>query len=178
MEVWTDIKGYEGYYQISNLGNVKSLPRVVMSAGRPIKRVGKLLKQYRGTDGYVFVRLCKLGKAKYWRSHRLVAIHFIENPNDYPAVNHLDADVTNNQASNLEWCTIKQNNKHTYTLGRNNNPSGAAHWKAKLTDIKANAIKHLLKTDMPMTEIAAAVDTTYQTVKAIKQGRAWVNKQP
>jgi len=173
MEVWKDIEGYKGYYQISNMGQVRSVSRMVMSGGVARKRVGKLLKQYCGTDGYMYVRLCKLGKAKYWRAHRLVAIHFIPNPNNYPAVNHLDADVTNNQISNLEWCTIKQNNKHTYNLGRNNQRYGSEHWQSKIDEIKARAIKHLLKTDMPMTHIAAAVDTTYHIVKAIKQGRTW-----
>lgn len=97
-EIFKNIEGYEGY-QVSNLGNVKSL-----KFGKE-----KILKQSKCTGGYLQVRLKKEGKYKSYLSHRLVAKTFIPNPNNYPQINHKDEDKTNNSVINLEWCTNKQN---------------------------------------------------------------------
>ena len=101
-EIWKDIQGYENLYQISNLGNVKSL------------KYGKerVLKQGIQKNGYYFVILCKDGKPKTYKIHRLVAQTFLDNPNNYPCVNHKDENKTNNCASNLEFCTQKYNNNY------------------------------------------------------------------
>lgn len=99
-EIWKDIKGYDGKYQISNYGNVKSLN---------YRCTGKeqLLKPSLHTNGYLFVRLCK--PLKMYLIHRLVAEAFIPNPDDLPQVNHKDEDKTNNHVVNLEWCTQSYN---------------------------------------------------------------------
>ena len=106
MEEWRDIKGYEGYYQISNLGRVKSLPRDVGS-NRCKKEI--IMKTSIDKDGYEHLVLCKDGKQKHFRVNRLVAQAFIPNPNNYPVVNHKDENKTNNRVENLEWCTITYN---------------------------------------------------------------------
>ena len=106
MEEWRDIKGYEGYYQISNLGRVKSLPRDVGS-NRCKKET--IMKTSIDKDGYEHLVLCKDGKQKHFRVNRLVAQAFIPNPNNYPVVNHKDENKTNNRVENLEWCTITYN---------------------------------------------------------------------
>ena len=101
-EVWKDIPEYEGLYQVSNLGNVRSLN---------YRRSGelKLLKQNTTKKGYKRVVLCKNGKEKNCRVHRLVAMTFIPNPNDYKEVNHKDENPSNNNVNNLEWCTNEYN---------------------------------------------------------------------
>ena len=104
MEEWRDIKGYEGLYQVSNLGRVRS------------KR--KILKGTPDKDGYLRVALCKNGTRKYFGIHRLVAIAFIYNANNYPCVNHKDENKTNNRVKNLEWCTIAYNNCYGNRLKR------------------------------------------------------------
>lgn len=96
-EDFRDIPGYEGLYQVSNLGRVKGL----------YKNIIKRLKTTK--DGYLEVGLSKNGIEKKYRVHRLVAITFIPNPDNLPEVNHLDENKTNNCVSNLEWCTHKQN---------------------------------------------------------------------
>lgn len=104
-EIWKDIEGYEGLYQVSNLGNVRSL-----NYGRTGEI--KLLNQYTNKKGYKHTSLSKNGKVKNHLIHRLVAIAFIPNPNNYKEVNHKDENPSNNNVKNLEWCTREYNNNY------------------------------------------------------------------
>lgn len=104
-EIWKDIQGYEQLYQISTLGNVKSLN--YNNTGKE-----KLLKPSKITDNYLQVSLHKQGKRKMYLVHRLVALHFIPNPNNLSEINHRDEDPSNNVISNLEWCDRKYNNNY------------------------------------------------------------------
>lgn len=114
-EVWKDIKGYEGLYQVSNLGRVKRLKGKYMKSD-------KLLKQVTLDSGYIAVGLCKHNKAKNFRVHRLVAEAFIPNPEEKPQVNHINEDKTNNMVSNLEWMTAKENNNYGTRTQRTSKP--------------------------------------------------------
>ena len=98
MEEWRNIKGYEGYYQVSNLGRVKSLN---------YNKTGKegIMKSHDNGYGYLEVQLSKDGKVKHCRVNRLVAQAFLPNPDNLPEVNHKDEDKTNNCVENLEWCS-------------------------------------------------------------------------
>lgn len=102
IEIFKDIEGYEGLYQISNYGSVKSL-------GNGKTRKEKVLKPTKNKDGYLRVGLCKQGKRKMYLVHRLVTSAFIENPNNYEQINHRDEQKTNNHVTNLEWCTRSYN---------------------------------------------------------------------
>lgn len=108
-EIWKDISGYEGLYQVSNLGRVRSLN---------YNHTGeiKLLKQGTYKKGHKCVSLFKNKKGKTYSVHRLVAIAFIPNPNNLPIINHKDEDPSNNNVNNLEWCTVAYNN--TYGTAR------------------------------------------------------------
>lgn len=97
MEIWKDIKGYEGYYQVSNLGRVYSL------------KSNKLIRPHRNNKGYLKIHLYKKGDVKRCLVHRLVAEAYLSNPNNYPQVNHKDENKTNNCVSNLEFCDCKYN---------------------------------------------------------------------
>lgn len=114
VEVWKDIKGYEGLYQVSNMGRVKSLERTFIDKiGRKQHIKERILKPTPNHNGYLQVILCiSNGKKKTFRVHRLVCETFHENPKNKPCVNHIDENKENNVASNLEWCTIAENNNH------------------------------------------------------------------
>lgn len=105
-EIWRDIAGYEGLYQVSNLGRVKSLGN-----GRTCK-TSRILKFIKTKVGYLYVQLCKDGKRKGFRVNRLVAEAFIPNTDGKPEVNHIDEDKANNSVENLEWVWPKDNINH------------------------------------------------------------------
>lgn len=106
MEIWKDIKDYEGLYQVSNYGRVRSIGN-----GYTWKTV-RILKQTKQKNGYMFVTLYKEGKQKHSYIHRLVAEVFVPNPYNLPQINHKDEDKSNNNFNNLEWCTSKYNNNY------------------------------------------------------------------
>lgn len=109
-EIWKDIVGYEGIYQVSNFGNVKSLTREVIGKANKYRIVkSKILKTFLSADGYCTLQLYKNGIPKTITVHRLVAITFIEKNHLLNEVNHKDFNRTNNRVENLEWCTHKEN---------------------------------------------------------------------
>lgn len=110
MEVWKDIAGYEGLYQVSNYGRIKSLPKtVVIYNGAITTRKEKILKQGTRAKYYKFVFLSDGKEAKHFGVHRLVAQAFLPNPNNLPEVNHKDENPANNAVWNLEWCDREYN---------------------------------------------------------------------
>lgn len=120
-EVWKDVKGYEGYYQVSNKGRVRSVDRIIKMGKITGKVKGKILKIQNDGHGYGQVSLSREGKYKSYKVHRLVAEHFVPNPNNLKHVNHIDGDKTNNNADNLEWVTQKENNQHAWDNDLNRN---------------------------------------------------------
>lgn len=100
IEEFRDVPGYEGLYEVSNLGRVKNI------------KTGRILKPHKHRGGYLLINLCKSGTMRTDLIHRLVANSFLPNPQNLPCVNHKDEDKTNNAISNLEWCTYEYNNNY------------------------------------------------------------------
>ena len=118
-EIWKDIEGYEGIYQVSNLGRVRSIDRVcIMKNGLKRLQKGRIMAFFIGHDGYYIVKLCSKSSKVGYRVHRLVAMAFIANPNNYPYINHKDENKQNNSVDNLEWCTPKYNTNYGMTPQR------------------------------------------------------------
>lgn len=119
-EIWRSVKGYESLYRISNLGRVKSLPRLKISgAAGVIKTKEKMLTPCINSAGYYLVVLCNHETKKKTSCfiHRLIMDAFVENPKNYPCINHIDGNKQNNDLNNLEWCSFAHNNKHAYFSG-------------------------------------------------------------
>lgn len=112
-EVWKDIEGYEGYFQISNFARVKSLDRWVKHSikGKFLKR-GKMRKISKSNNGYAEITLRKEGTLRTFMVHVLVGKYFVPNPKNYPVLNHKDENPMNPKADNLEWCTYSYNSMY------------------------------------------------------------------
>lgn len=120
-EIWKDIKGYEGLYQISNLGNVKKIKNKKYNINKKEveeKDINKCISIGTHKLGYKYVKLTdKNGIRKNLFLHRIIAEEFIENPNNFNIINHKDGDKSNNDINNLEWTTQKDNVNHAWKNG-------------------------------------------------------------
>lgn len=172
-EIWKPVVGYEGLYEVSNLGRVKSLDRIVTvrrkdgtSFQRPHK--GQMIRIQKCSNGYRHVPLCKDGRSLIARVHRVVAEAFIDNPEGLPEVNHIDEDKTNNRADNLEWCTHQYNNSYgTKPLFGERNPM------SKITADEVKEIRIRRASGEMLKDIAADYGISINHVCNIAQGKRW-----
>lgn len=122
-EMWKDVKGFEGIYQISNLGRLKVLKRKIFNEKyfgnvKWVEKKEKIMKPSNDTKGYLHTVLTdNNGNKKAVKIHRLVAQAFIPNPQNKPQINHIDGNKENNNVNNLEWCTNDYNIKHSWKIG-------------------------------------------------------------
>jgi hypothetical protein len=174
-EVWADVRGYEGLYQVSTYGRVKSLDRAVRCNGgfRLVKE--QTLKPLPHDDGrYLQVGLSREYKVTHHFIHRLVAQAFIPNPHNKPEVNHKDLNGCNNYISNLEWMTRKENIKHAMKNGRGPcGPKGSKSTWAKLTESQVRDILRRVAAGERTCEVARRYDVSDSTVSTIKMRQAW-----
>ncbi len=144
-EKWTDIEGYEGLYMVSNLGNVKSLPK----PHRYGKKTEIILKGRPDKAGYLRVNLCKDGVTIDSRVHRLTAKHFIPNSDNKPDVNHINGIKWDNKVENLEWVTPKENNQHAWDTGLK---KVTDKWLQKMKEVNIGR-KHSTESKLKMSNI-------------------------
>lgn len=120
MEEWKPVKGYEGLYEVSSLGSIRSVDRYIDTDIRNVKRrlqKGKILKPNTKNKGYLTVDLCKDGKVKTTLVHRIVADAFLPEEEGKKTINHIDGDKTNNEVCNLERASQSENIKHAFQTG-------------------------------------------------------------
>lgn len=174
-EVWVDVVGYEGYYQVSNLGRVKRLPRYVDNKkGDRVSVRGGLLSPSYSAHGYPKVSLCLKGVSKGFLVHRLVAIAFLPNPEDLECVDHLNGIKYDNRLSNLEWVSKGTNNlRATITNGRRNRKQRRSGKPA----INGEAVVHICRlidlNILTYRQIADIYGVGEDTISSIASGRSW-----
>lgn len=173
LEIWKDIVDYEGYYQVSNYGRVKSLDRWV-----PHSRMGKqfvkgrILSQF--VNRYCFVVLTKSNFKTTKTVHRLVAITFVPNPNNLPQVNHDNpkGDKTDNRAWTLNWTDHEGNNDHA--MENNLKPKGIDHGKAKLTEKEVLEIRKI-GNSQTLEKTAELYNVQFACIDKILKRKTWTH---
>ena len=175
-EIWKDVPGYKGLYQVSNLGNIKALEKQRSKTQPHIISKEKPLKPGINVCGYKFVILVKNQEKKSFLLHRLILSAFIPNPENKPCANHKDCDRNNNRIENLEWCTYKENTRHAMQNGRmdwTKACKGSKHGRSKLTEADALAIKKRLKLGEDYKDIAADYPVCKATIYLIMKVENW-----
>jgi hypothetical protein len=179
-EIWKDVKNYEGVYQVSNFGNVKSLPRQWIGGlpNAPRKHNGLVLSSAKDKKGYLRVLLSKPGERHTYKVHRLVAIAFIENPENKKEVNHINGIKTDNRLCNLEWCSTMENMRHSILIGLRDNVNikGENHPLKKLSESQVKDIRSLKEGgNVSSSTLANVFGVSYYTIWDIVNRRSWVH---
>ena len=166
IKVWKDITGFEGLYQVNDLGLVKSL--AYQGTQRDL-----ILKLTMRKDGYQHVILSKNTNKKSFLVHRLTAIAFIPNPQNKPEINHKDFNKSNNCLNNLEWVSAKENMSHAVTGGHS--PRGERHRSAKLTEAQVKRIRLMKEIDPKIThhEVADMFNISARQIGNILSRSRW-----
>lgn len=179
-ESWKSIPGYEGVYEVSDWGRVKSLTRgnlihhIKWMKDTPANFKPKILKGHKDVRGYLVVHL----KDKVHKVHRLVGIAFmpIDNPKEFE-INHFDGDKENNSYENLFWCTNLENVQHAWEYGLMPSRAGEDNGNSRLKVSQVIEIKKLLKAKYSYGSIAPIFKVSKGMIARIAQGKAWVNVQ-
>lgn len=168
-EIWKPVHGYEGRYDVSNMGRVKSLGR----KGSGCRKYDFVLSPGMGTSGYLMVNLSMDGVSKSTMIHRLVANHFVENTELKPEVDHVNTIKTDNRASNLEWVTSSENTIRGLNKGIMNTAKGSMKKRSKFTEEQVHEIKKRLINGEQGAVIAKEFGVNKVSIYAIKSGKTW-----
>jgi hypothetical protein len=179
-EEWRDVCGFEGFYQVSSLGRVRSCDRNVMYTGSGTGsglhfHKGRILKPSLNSRGYLQVALSKLDFPKSIKVHVLVARGFKgERPEGF-GINHIDGDKLNNFVDNLEYCSVSANNAHSYAIGLRESMTGENHHSSKLKAEDIPVIRDRLALGHLPTAIASDYGVRYQSIMKIANGKSWAH---
>ncbi|MDG9966947.1 NUMOD4 domain-containing protein [Achromobacter mucicolens] len=167
-EEWRPVPGYERTHEVSDLGRVRSLPRVT-TRGRHVG--GSLMQCTPAANGYVSVSFKVNGTVRRFLVHRLVAMAFIPNPDGLREVDHLDGRPDNNAKANLGWVTRAENMRRAALNGQR--PLGDAHGLHRLTAADVRTIRQLAAEGLPSRKIGRQFSVSKTTVLSIAAGRTW-----
>ena len=170
MEIWKEVKDYEGIYQVSNLGRIKSLSRLNL---RGFKIKEKIIKGGIDTHGYQMINLTKDGIRKTILVHRLVSKHYICNAFDKPDVNHKNGIKTDNRVSNLEWSTTQENVTHAYENGLCSSKTGAENGRALLNESQVLEIRQIK--NKKISKIAIEYNVSWSCISSIINRKTWTH---
>lgn len=172
-EVWKDVKGYEGLYQVSDMGRIKVMPRkFINKLGRhfTVREVIKVCPlNHRGYNRAQLTNALK--EKKIYSVHRIVAQHFLPNPDNLPEVNHKKGIKHDNRATEIEWCTKAYNEKHSFDTGLK--PKGSKSPKSKLDETQVLTIVKCHKEGLSALHLASYFKVSRHAIIAITQGSNW-----
>lgn len=177
-EKWLDVKGYEGLYQVSNTGKIRSVDRLILkNNNRHAWFQGQVLKPATNRNGYSRIVLSKDKEKKTLSVHRLMAIAFIPNPLNHKQVNHINGIKDDNRLENLEWCTPSENILHAYRTGLGHSGlkgcNGERHPSSKLKTQDVLKIKQLLREKQTNVAIASKFNISEKAISDIRIKRTW-----
>jgi len=174
VEVWKDVKGFEGIYQVSNLGRIKSLEvkRFTKTNNSFSTYKEKILNQSYTKDGYLKITFTVDKIKRTFLSHRLVATSFIPNPENKPEVNHINGIKDDNRDENLEWNTPVENLKHAYVNGLKMPKQGIKNGCSKLSEKEVLEIRKIGKT-MFKKDIAVLYNVGTSTISRVQNKTHW-----
>lgn len=158
--MWKEIINHPNY-EVNELGEIKN------------KIKNKILKPFITTNGYLRIRI---SNKIAFQVHKIIALYFIDNPNNFSEVNHIDGNKLNNSINNLEWCNRSQNMIHSYknNLSKNTfNNKGEKHYNSKLKKEDIEKIKEMLNNSISQKEIAKLFNVSKQTISNIKNNKNW-----
>lgn len=173
-EEWRPIKGYEGLYEVSNYGRVRSLSRWKTNQYCEYKTESIILRHGVGRFGYCYVYLTnRVGAPSFKQVHRLVALAFLSDGGDRLYVNHKNGNKADNHIKNLEWCTKSENTKHAYDIGLKVKLTGENNPSHKLSLTQVREIRDKRKRGIPVMEIAATYNVHFSTIHRIINHKTW-----
>lgn len=173
-EIWKPVAGYEGIYEVSSLGRVRSLDREVANRWGTTRSVPGTIRTIAvKREGYCFVNLFRKQRAKPMYVHRLVAIAFLPNPDRLPQVNHIDGDKANNRADNLEWCNASHNCQHAVDSGLYETWRGEQTTMAKLTEADVVEIRRRHANGAKQKHLAREYGVRPGTIHKIVHRQRW-----
>lgn len=174
MEVWENVVGYEGLYQVSNLGRIKSLERKITREKNGFWiQPERILKNTVEVNGYEAVSLYKNGKVKRLKVHRIVSQSFLENFNNKPCVNHKNGIKTDNRVQNLEWVTSSENTIHAFKNGLLKPLRGSFNGSSKLTLDQVNQIREMINENCKIMLIMETFSISRTQVQRIRNYECW-----
>lgn len=172
-ENWADIQDYEGYYQVSNMGRIKSLQRMIIDKNGSYRFFWEKILRQSKSRGYLVVGLSIESQNKVKSVHRLVGIHHVPNPENKPEINHKKGIKIDNRATELEWMTHAENSQHAVDSGLTKNEKGAKGGRAKLSEQQVVEIKRLIKVGMKQKTIASMFGVLPTNISAINKKIIW-----
>ena len=166
-EIWKDVKDYEGVYQVSNLGRIKSLKRLWVNDDR-------IIKGYPDGNGYHQIDLHVNGRRKVYKVHRLIAMSFVPNVNNFREINHRNGIKTDNRAENLEWVTRSDNMKHCFATGLHETMAGERCGRHKLKEKDVIFIRESVgRLEYSQAALARKFNVSRSLISKIILGLCW-----